>query len=304
MVAGRYPERAIQEGAVAWLAENRGYVECFSDVAALGSRVDTVGTLGGRLLLAEVKVAVPASMVDHAHDRPGSLESKFAGALRTLYGRGADELSQRANDAWNRESPPLLGVIARSYSPEGLDALAGLFARRAPEWLFDYAVWRWDGGTLTELVAGTITAPPPDRYADVQPPLLIGRALRAPKPGLTQLGELAEQYGCSEHFQAFVRMAAERGMRLTANQASMTAARKEAGKWVTVLGMYLEPSVDGAVNVALSDELAGPVHDTLPGSAAPAKGYLNLNRWIRGEGELAEMFELAASARLAVGPEN
>ena len=89
-----YVEQTLQLTAIRWLREHRGYSELLSDDMAVGDRVDSVGLMGGRILLVEVKPVVRAGDVRHAEDRPGSIESKIAGVLRALHAKEQDRVSR------------------------------------------------------------------------------------------------------------------------------------------------------------------------------------------------------------------
>jgi hypothetical protein len=132
-----YPEKTLQVAAVSWLRAQWGYNEVFADAEAVGERVDSVGRLKGRLVMIEVKPAVHANMVDHAPDRHGSLESKIAGALGPLHRRADDRLSQLANSCWDRKQPPVIVVLAGSFSADGLSRLEAMLARCSGAWAFD-----------------------------------------------------------------------------------------------------------------------------------------------------------------------
>jgi hypothetical protein len=289
---GRYPERGVQAGAVAWLTNNAAYTECFCDIAAVGARMDTVGSLAGRLLLAEVKVIVGLGIVEHRPDRSMSLEAKIANTLAGLYAGGDDPLSVSARSVWDQSAPPLIGIIAVSYSAPALSALETMLTKRSHEWLFDWVIWRWQDPELAALKEGQATSVSAHGYADLAVPRLTGRTPRAARLGRHALEALAETLGCAAHVQAFTSEATNRGMRITRGRKSLTAAKKVGNKWVTVLGLYLDGSTAASANVGVSDELAQLDRKQLPGASAPAEGYLNINRWIATPREMTLMFDM------------
>lgn len=293
-MASRYPEQIVQRDSVAWLTGHSGYREVFADIAAVGARVDTVGVLAGRLLLAEVKVSVGPHMVDHRPDRPSSLESKIAGTLGPLYREEGDALTTAALAAWDRQQPPLIGLIASAYSPAGLEALEAMLNRRSREWLFDHVVWRWNGSSLERLLEAQISTPQPTAYASLKIEPLVGRSARPRGRTLDELEALAGEQRSGDLFRSFRRLARERGLRLQPQRHGLTAAKKLTDRWVTVLGLYLDKSTEVGVNVAISDEIPNIEEGALPGSPGPIAGYLNINRIIANETEMIALFDIAA----------
>jgi hypothetical protein len=131
----RYPEKRLQQAATDWLKHHWRYAEAFSDEEARGARIDSIGLLNGRLALIEVKVSIPADIVDHRADRSQSLESKIAGTLGSLYRREAGAVSETGNRLWDRQSPPLVAILAQEFS--GRAELETMLTRRSADWRFD-----------------------------------------------------------------------------------------------------------------------------------------------------------------------
>ena len=130
----RYPEKRLQLASVASLMSERQYCELYDDAEATGARVDSIGILDGRLWLIEYKVHVHGPMVRHAPGKGSSLESKISGTLGPVYRRGADPVSQLCNGAWNRTSPPVFAIIAKSFSALAIEQLHELFAVSGHDW--------------------------------------------------------------------------------------------------------------------------------------------------------------------------
>lgn len=196
-----YVELRLQTEAVRWLSDQWGYVEHLSDVQATGDRVDSVGTMDGRLVLIEVKPTVHAGLVRHASDRPGTIESKIAGALKGLYEGSIDRLSMTARTLWDPVRPPIIGLLAGQYSGAALTQLEDLLRRRAAAWCFDYRVWRWTGDAAAELAAADLRPPPsPDAYGKVAIERLIGRSTRGKPRTIDELLALAADRGVGDLF--------------------------------------------------------------------------------------------------------
>ena len=101
-----YAEKTLQQAAIRWLSEHRGYSELLSDEEATGDRVDSVGLMDDRIHLVEVKPVMHAGVARHAGDRPGSIESKIAGVLRAIHEGAGPSIK---SGAWELEPCPPAG---------------------------------------------------------------------------------------------------------------------------------------------------------------------------------------------------
>jgi hypothetical protein len=121
-----YNEKALQQAAIRWLSEHRGYSELLSDEEATGDRVDSVGLMDGRIHLIEVKPVLHGSVVRHPGDRPGSIESKIAGVLGALHAKEQDRVSRAVLANWSPVYPPVVAMLAARYTADGLQQLKEL----------------------------------------------------------------------------------------------------------------------------------------------------------------------------------
>ena len=289
----RYPEKRLQLGAIDWLKGNRGYVELFSDAEATGSRVDSVGTLDGRLMLIEVKLSINASIVDHALDRAQSLESKISGALRSLYGAANDGFATIARPHWDRLRPPVVAFLAGTYSEDGWGALRQMLERRSIEWRFDYRVWQWNGREVVERSTFDQSAADPACWQTIDVPALVGRTKRTPARSEVELLALATERGVGELLQGLIELARQNGFDVQRGVSSLNFRRKPAHKQGPVVGVYLDASDAGnGINVGCWREAVGVAEDALPGRPAPPAGFLNTNRYLQTRDQVEALIRL------------
>ena len=220
----RYQEKAIQEACVAWLTATRGYREIFGDKEAVGARFDSVGEIEGRLLLIEFKIHVSERMVRHENDRPGTLESKVVGALAGLYSGRADSFSKAGNSVWDRRSPPIVAIVAKSYLTGALSDLIEMLGARSQELRFDFGIWRWADNGLDVIASGScLEFPSDDWLTEIEVPHLVGRNNRAKNLNLIEMREEAVRVGVAELFDAFAAEARRCRMRIEVGRRSIRA---------------------------------------------------------------------------------
>ncbi len=269
----------------AWLLSHWGYDEAFDDAEALGARFDSVGRLGQQLVLIEYKVAVGTNIVRHLADRAMSLESKIAGGLRAIYERASDPLSECANRIWDRGSPPLVVVAAASFSTDALDELRRLFEARSEDWHFDYAVWRWTGSNVEEVIRGR-TGQSKGDYQAVAVPVLIGRTPRGRPRTIEELSAIAETDLERELIARFWAIASASDFTLKLGRTSVAIQARIGGKLRTVVAAY--PGCAGAVGLNIGIDLdtfqrAYALGELEP---APPAGFLNANLVVKSASDL------------------
>lgn len=273
----------------AWLASHWGYEEAFDDAEALGARFDSVGRIAQQLVLIEYKVAVGTNIVRHMADRAMSLESKIAGGLRGIYERASDVLSECANGIWNRESPPLVVVAAASISTDALNELRRLLEARSDEWSFDYAVWRWTGAVVEEVIRGR-TGQPRDDYQAVAVPVLVGRTPRGRPRTIEELSAIAETDLERALIAQFCATASANGFSLKRGRTSVAGQVRVGGKLRAVLAAY--PGCAGAVGLNIGVDLGNfqRTHELGELEPAPPVGFLNTNFVVRSASDLDRLF--------------
>ena len=289
----RYPENRIQAEATAWMAANWGYREFFTDIGAVGARLDSAGLMHDRLVLIEVKVAVSEQIVWFAPERTMSLESKIAGGLGALYRGECDTLSTAANARWSRQTRPLLAILAARYSDPAVAELKKLFAARSEEWEFDAAVWQWTGSEVKTLAE--VQHPPREDipFGALDLPKLVGRSNRPRPSSVEELLNRSEPLGQRALLEGFVTEAKRRQMPLTRRRQSVIAnLRSSGGKRVPALGFYLDQGHQGEANIGLNADLLNQVQQELPGRPGPARGFLNVNRLVVSADEVRQVFDL------------
>ena len=294
-MSDRYPENRIQADATIWMAANWGYEEFFTDIGAIGARLDSAGLMRGRLVLIEVKVAVSEQIVRFADDRPMSLESKIAGGLGALYRGEGDTLSTAANARWSRRSRPLLTILAARYSDPALVALKTMLAARSIEWEFDAAVWQWTGSVVKTLLE--VSHPPREGipFGALDLPKLVGRSTRPGPSSLEELLQRAEPLGQRALLESFIVEAKRAHMPLKRQRQSVIASRRSPqGKLVPALGFYLDEGNPNEANIGLNADLVMEAPREFPGRPGPAKGFLNINRLISSADNMRDVFELTA----------
>lgn len=284
----RYPEKRLHLKAVAWLREQRGYDERFSDEEAVGHRMDSVGLLDGRMTLIEVKTTATAPLVT-------SIEHKIAGALGSIYRGETGDLAERAQSLWDRTTPPLIAILAGSYSEPALTGLHLLLETRSHDWLFGYEIMRWDGEKVITVAQGGLHTPvPSETFTRVDVPRLSVKGNRPRARSLGELVEIADQRGVGELFRRFIENTRARSYTLGTGRWTANAKTRlpgyENGQF---LGAYLNASGDGRLNVGLWAEVLDLDSRELPGvPAAKAAGFLNTNRELTTIEEVDALFEI------------
>jgi hypothetical protein len=297
----RYPEKVLQKAAIQWLKDHRAYREEYADEEARGARMDSVGVLEGRLALIEVKVTVGANVVGHAPDRAHSLKAKIAGTLGPLYRGEHNSVASAAHRVWDRRRPPLVCILARSFSADGLSALSALLMRRAEAWLFDFAIWKWNGEEIESLTSCVGLIAPPGSYEGVEVPILVGRTPREKPRALAELQAIANERGVGELFRQFVQAAPDYGFRVERGRWCITLTRSVEGynRPQTVLGAYLDGAAGIGLNVGCWRELIGVNEDELPGTrASKALGFLNTNRLLTAADEVNGFLRIFGAVRV------
>jgi len=297
----RYPEKRLQLAAIDWLKRVRGYTEVYSDEEATGARVDSIGLLAGQLVLIEVKTNVTPPLVDHRPDRAHSIESKIAGILRPLFHRERSAAAGIANRTWDRQRPPLVCVLADSFSTHGLASLSELFRRRSTEWYFDYAAWRWTGTDIDPVDEGVVPRPAAGfQYETILVPTLLGRTVRAKPKTVAELLADAAEHQCDALLAHLVSSARDAGFLVERGRTSVGFSIRlpDGSKRVKVMGAYLDGSSAAGLNVGWWNEALGLDIARLPGLPLQSKaGFLNSNRLLRS---IAEVDRMLAEVLVAV----
>ncbi|MBV5263346.1 hypothetical protein [Pinisolibacter aquiterrae] len=299
----RYPEKALQLRATLRLAQDRGYVEHFSDEEGRGARMDSAGLIDGRLVLIEVKHRIGASLLAAASAEAGPIEAKIAAALTGLYRAHPDPLSTVAGAIWDRRRPPLVALLAEHWSPKARGDLAVLCRRRADEWGFDWAFWRWTGERVETIDEGSTSLPPPvdaAAWAALPIPGLRATAKRAPNRTIDDLRAIAAERGVADLFETFLAEAGAAGHRTKPARASLTVqVRGQPGYATTaaVYAAYLDASTPGRLAVGVWSERLAAAPGDLPGAASPHPfGFLGDDRFLSEPDEVTRLFALPLRA--------
>jgi len=277
-----------------WLLSHWGYEEAFDDAEALGARFDSVGRIGQQLVLIEYKVAVGTNMVRHLADRAMSLESKIAGGLRGIYERASDPLSECANRIWDRGSPPLVVVAAASFSTEALGELRRLFDARSEDWRFDYAVWRWTGSNVEEVIRGR-TGQPTGDYQAVAVPVLIGRTPRGRPRTIEELCAIAETDLERELIARFWAIASASDFTLKLGRTSLAIQSRISGKLRTVVAAYPGRAGNTGLNIGIDLDNFEKTHELGDLERASPAGFLNANFVVNSASDLDRLFRTTGS---------
>lgn len=290
---GRYPEKALQSRAIEWLTHHRGFVECFSDPEGEGARMDSAGLLDGRLVLIEVKNSADAGLLRTGRDGAGPIECKVASTLRALYRGDETPLTRAAGAIWDRREPPLFVLLAARWSSTAREELARIIERRAAEWCFDWAFWRWADDRIAIEAEGT--TPDAERtagvrdWAAVDVPLLRATSGRAVARGVDELRAMATERGVGDLFDRFMAAAATAGHQLQPQRASLgvtTDHFPKRGKR-TVFAAYIDASTEGRLAVGCVKEWLAVDPPDLPGTPSPKPfGFLNDDRFLSTSEEI------------------
>lgn len=281
-------EKRIQQAAIAWLETHRGYREVFSDIEARGARMDSAGTIDDRLVLIEVKPSVTPGLTKPGPDGAGEIECKISATLRGLYKGHPNELSTSTNAIWDRRRPPLVVLLAESWEKKSRADLVAMAARRASEWVFDWAFWQWKGDRLETLEDGRtdhVSGPSNTvEWKTIDIPILRATAGRPANRTIDQLKMLAADNRVAELFDAF-RDAANSVGRKTVNQMNgfgITARGIPGYKTdATVISIYLDRSTSGRIAVGCDLNSLDVAQADLPGIACEKKfGHQTDNRWL------------------------
>jgi hypothetical protein len=295
---GRYPEKSLQMSAIGWLARHRGYVEHFADPEGEGARMDTVGLLEDRLVTIEVKTDASA-LLALGPDRADRLECKIAATLGALYHGEATPLTRAATKIWDRRRPPIVAVLAKSWSANARERLRATCERRSRDWCFDWEFWRWTGERIETIAAGvTPTFDPagaPVVWAETDIPRLRAFADRAAARPIDGLRALAADRGVADLFDRFLATATAMGYGLVPRRACMGATTRHVviGKTRTLFAAYLDASSPGHLAVGcVAEWLEGDPAD-LPGSPSPHPfGFLNTDRFVSNYDEIDRLLRL------------
>ena len=284
-----YIEKALQQAAIRWLSEHRGYSELLSDEEAAGDRVDSVGLMDDRIHLVEVKPVMHAGVAHHAGDRPGSIESKIAGVLRAIHAKEQDRVSRAVLGNWNPVHPPVVAMLATRYSANGLQGLEEVLQARSKEWLFDYRIWRWTGCQVEELDRRDLDPPPcPTAYSMLTIDRLIARVQRGRNRTVDELRSMATDRGVGALLDHALGLARELGFRCKPTQTNINLRRRTVdGKRETVVSFYIMgSSPEVGLNVGIWREKLHLADRDLPGRPAPKIGHQTANRYLRTAEEL------------------
>lgn len=287
----RYPEKRLQLASVAELTRARHYHELYDDAEATGSRVDSIGMLDGRLWLIEYKVNVTGPMVRHAPGKGSNLESKISGTLGPLYRRSLDPVSKLCNAAWNRSSPPVFAIIAKSVSASAREQLRELYDERGQAWLFELVALEWDGKCHTTVFDGRLgSVGRASQYDGCLVETQQTSQARRKNMTLQQAMARAEDVGVGELFAAFVTEARTHGVRLKGQVDSVSGAQSGRNP-ATILGCYFGRSnATHGLHVGLENDAFALDVDAL-GAPAPIEGYIQSNRYLASIDDVRLLFE-------------
>lgn len=270
-------ERKVQQPAIEWLKKHWGYQEIISaeEDDAWGAPIDSVGRMGGRTLLVEVKVAISGGSVRHHPNRSSSIESKISRTLAGLFdGLGKYNLPA-IREAWDREHPLVFVLLAKNYSEDGLEEAKEVLQRRSSEWLFDYRIWQWTGSEVREIVRRQLhPAPTLEQYKGLRIPLLVGNSTRPRPPSLVEHREEAARRGLSDVFDFTVRRAGELVYRINTTGSGITLVAKGKGrKRESSIGVFVRKSSKRhGMNFGFMSERSDIRWNELPGRPAPKVG--------------------------------
>ncbi|SIR15335.1 hypothetical protein SAMN05880561_11412 [Rhizobium sp. RU33A] len=290
-----YKEKSLQQAATTWMKRHWDYRELTSDEEAIGDRMDSIGWLKDELIAIEVKPVVHGGMVYHREDRGSSLEAKVACTLADLYtgvrGRQLDVIREH----WSQLAPLSIGILAGSYSAQGLESLKSMLTSRAEEWHFNYRIIEWTGSEAIERATYDQARPPADlAWNDVAVPKLVGRSKRSTKT-LEQVHAEAFKLGVNELFDACIGEAESAGFKVQPRPTGlkMTKARPDGTRGL--LALFLDRSdPQNGINLGIDAAGFALAPGELPERQAPRAGFLNSNRYLRTSSEIAELFEALA----------
>ncbi|WP_031555995.1 hypothetical protein [Parvularcula oceani] len=240
-MAFQQEEYRIQEEAVAWLKAERGYDERFSDLYQHGgARLDSVGLIGERVHMIEVKTQLRPNEVGHAED-------KLAGTLTSIEDRSGDGAASVLRNVWDRKQVPLFVVLVGRSTPSGVDALKQMVQRRAAHDQVDVALWVWTGERVK-----TIWSSRPRKAPRVEATPLPSATpkrpnARQPTPSIDHYMSVAERVGCSEILVAALDAASSHGFKPRTTAKGITLY--DGGK--ARLGLYPGESRAGELVVTV-----------------------------------------------------
>lgn len=286
----RYPEKRLQLASVASLTSALQYHELYDDAEATGSRVDSIGILDGRLWLIEYKVNVSGRMVRHTPGKGSNLESKISGTLGPIYRRSMDPVSQLCNGAWNRSSPPVFVIIAKSFSSSAIEQLHELYAERGQAWRFELVALAWDGIRHTPVFEGRPgSVGSTGHYDDCLVETQLTSQSRKKNMTMQQAKTRAEEVGVGELFAAFVTEARAYGVRLKCQIDSVSGAQ-HGHKPATILGCYFGRSnAAQGLHVGLENDAFALDAEAL-GKPAPIAGFIQSNRYLTSVDDVRLLF--------------
>ncbi len=290
-----YKEKSLQQAATTWMKRHWDYRELTSDEEATGDRMDSIGFLQGELIAIEVKPNVYGGMVYHREGRGSSLEAKVACTLADLYtgvrGRQLDVIREH----WSQSAPLSIGILAGSYSAQGLEALKSMLTSRAEEWCFNYRIIEWTGSEAIDRAAYNQASPPADLdWHGVTVPRPVGRSKRSTKT-LEQVRAEAFKRGVNELFNACIGEAESAGFKVQPRPTGLKMTKARSDGTCGLLALFLDRSdPQNGINLGIDAAGFALAPDELPGRQAPRAGFLNSNRYLRTSREIAEMFEALA----------
>jgi hypothetical protein len=134
-------------------------------------------------------------------------------------------------------------------------------------------------------------------YANMDLPLLIGRAARRKTRTLEELLNEAEICGQRELLELFIAEATRAKMPLTRAVWTLSAIRKSPGaKPIQAIGFYVNPKHPGEAVIGLEASLLAVDGPPLPGLPGPSSGFLNVNRLITTADEMRLAFDLVSGS--------
>lgn len=286
-----YKEKSLQQAATTWMKRHWQYRELTSDEEATGDRMDSIGWLNDELIAIEVKPVVHGGMVYHREDRGSSLEAKVACTLADLYkgvrGRQLDVIREH----WSQSAPLSIGILAGSYSAQGLKALKSMLTSRAEEWHFNYRIIEWTGSEAIERASYNRAGPPADlAWHGVPVPKPVGRSKRSMKT-LEEVHVEAINRGLGDLLDACIGEAESAGFKVQPRPTGLKMTKVRPDGTRGLLALFLDKSDPrNGINIGIDAAGFALAPDDLPGRTAPRAGFLNSNRYLRTSGEIAGLF--------------
>jgi hypothetical protein len=290
-------EQEIQESFTDWLASTGGYIEELSDPnGGAGALCDSVGMIGDRPVLIEFKRTVTPSIVAYSPEKSSSLERKVRNTLEDLH-------NEKFLKHWNKETVPLIWIVAERISQDAADMLNTVLSERTEEWCFEYEFGVWSGLAYSGLSKGPNTPVRPELLQSVSfPSMPWPGEKRSPKRNLDEFRNIARQQGAREIFDYLIDRVHQQGFstEFHRNSINIKAPVPNTKKKHNVIGIWPGDSNQKGLCVSADRKrLAECFPDskaktcTSPGANAPAGGYLGPRVYLASHIEAKAFWEWA-----------